>query len=139
VSADGVPLPAPRPVTLGSDTVNDDPLKDLVEAASQAPDTSKVATQAAASVAVPAPATGADGYAVQFGASPAESEANALAQKLRTQNADVIGDHAIVVLKGDSGGKSIYRVRAIGYDKESAAAACNAAASAGLKCFPAKN
>jgi SPOR domain len=134
VAVDGVPLPASRPSHLGNEGETDDPLKALAEAAAQ----ETVAPQSLAAAPQLAPNL-TDGYAVQFGASTAENEANSLAQKLRTQNAALIGDHPIVVVKGDSAGKPVYRVRATGYDKDAAVAACSTATEAGLKCFPAKN
>lgn len=134
VAVQGIPLPASRPPNLEIEVETDDPLKALAEAATQ----EAVAPQSVA--AAPQPSSNlADGYAVQFGASTAESEANSLVQKLRTQNAALIGDHPIVVVQGESAGKPIYRVRATGYDKDGAVAACVNATAAGLKCFPAKN
>jgi hypothetical protein len=78
-------------------------------------------------------------YAVQFGASPAEAEANSLSARLKTQLSDLLGNHPIAVIKADSNGKTVFRVRALGYSRDEAAAACAAAAAAGAKCFIAKN
>jgi hypothetical protein len=50
-----------------------------------------------------------------------------------------LSDHSLSVVKGDSGGKTVFRVRALGYSRDEAAATCATAGAAGTKCFIAKN
>ena len=52
---------------------------------------------------------------------------------------DLLSDHPIAVIKADINGKTIFRVRALGYSRDEAAAACATAAATGSKCFIAKN
>ena len=111
----------------------DDPLRDLVAQATN--DEPKPADEPQATNDAPI----AGDYAVQFGASPAEAEANALSGRLKTQLADLLGNHSIAVIKADINGKTVFRVRALGYSRDEAAAACATAAASGAKCFIAKN
>ena len=126
-----VPLPLPRPADLGAETEKTaqsvDPLDALVAAATS----NEMDTVADA---VPA-----GDYAVQFGASPSEAEANTLMGKLKGQLVELLGSHPLTVIKGDSSGKTVYRVRAMGYSRDEAAATCATAGAAGTKCFIAKN
>jgi hypothetical protein len=134
INSSPVPLPPPRPpLDLLAMKAVDDPLKDLVAQATN-PDAAP-----AKEVAQPADAESIGDYGVQFGATPSETEANALSVRLKTQLADLLGDHKIAVIKADSNGKAIYRVRALGYSRDEAAAACASAAASGTKCFIAKN
>ncbi len=128
-----VPLPPARPYDLMAASTTDDPLRDLVAQATN-PD-SKPADEATPANDVPV----AGDYAVQFGASPSEAEANALAARLKSQLIDLLSDHPIAVIKADINGKTIFRVRALGYSRDEAAAACATAAATGSKCFIAKN
>ena len=126
-----VPLPLPRPADLGAETEKAaqtvDPLDALVAAATS----NEMDTVADA---VPA-----GDYAVQFGASPSEAEANTLMGKLKGQLVELLGSHPLTVIKGDSAGKTVYRIRAMGYSRDEAAATCATAGAAGTKCFIAKN
>jgi len=133
VNSSPVPLPPPRPLDLLAMRAVDDPLKDLVAQAAN-PDINP-----ANEIAQPGDAAPNGDYGVQFGATPSEAEANALSVRLKTQLADLLGDHKIAVIKADSNGKAIYRVRALGYSRDEAAAACASAAASGTKCFIAKN
>ena len=45
----------------------------------------------------------------------------------------------VLVIKAESNGKTVYRVRAVGYTRDEANAACNGVTSAGGKCFIARN
>ena len=126
-----VPLPLPRPADLGAEPAKlvqtADPLEALVAAAM----TNEMDTTADT---VPV-----GDYAVQFGASPSEAEANTLMGKLKGQLVELLGSHPLTVIKGDSSGKTVYRVRAMGYSRDEAAATCATAGAAGTKCFIAKN
>ena len=128
-----VPLPFPRPADIGAAS-DVDPIEALVAATTNAaPETTAEATQTQSDAAP----TG--DYAVQFGASPSEAEANAMASKLKGQLIELLESHPLVVLKGDSNGKTVFRVRATGYSRDEAAATCATAGAAGTKCFIAKN
>lgn len=128
-----VPLPFPRPADIGS-TPDADPIEALVASTTNAaPEATTEATPA------PNDAVPAGDYAVQFGASPSEGEANAMAAKLKGQLVELLESHPLVVLKGDSNGKTVFRVRATGYSRDEAAATCATAGAAGTKCFIAKN
>lgn len=128
-----VPLPPARPNEDAMNAAADDPLRDLVAQATN--DEPKPADEPQAANDAPI----AGDYAVQFGASPAEAEANALSGRLKTQLADLLGNHPIAVIKADINGKTVFRVRALGYSRDEAAAACATAAASGAKCFIAKN
>ena len=128
-----VPLPPARPNDDAMNAAADDPLRDLVAQATNVEPKPADEPQATDD----APVVG--DYAVQFGASPAETEANALSGRLKTQLADLLGNHPIAVIKADINGKTVFRVRALGYSRDEAAAACATAAAAGAKCFIAKN
>ena len=131
----GGPVPLP-PVRPNDDLLNaapDDPLRDLLAQATN--DEPKPADEPQATNDVPV----IGDYAVQFGASPSEAEANSLSARLKTQLSDLLGSHPIAVIKADSNGKIVFRVRALGYSRDEAAAACASAAASGTKCFIAKN
>ncbi len=133
-----VPLPVPRPADVGGKLgvvpATADPLDALVAAAtSSEPDTDVEAI-------MPQPSASPSGdYGVQFGASPSEAEANSLLAKLKAPLAELLAGHPLTVVKGDSNGKTVYRVRALGYSRDEAAATCATSTAAGTKCFIAKN
>ncbi|NBU13264.1 MAG: SPOR domain-containing protein [Alphaproteobacteria bacterium] len=129
-----VPLPLARPNDLDSvvATAGADPLADLVKSATQSPAQSEPVTEP-----VPVQATG--DYAVQFGAPAVEADANGLAKRVRTEFAEQIDGRDVVVIKADSNGKTVYRVRAVGYTRDEANAACGGITTAGGKCFIARN
>jgi hypothetical protein len=133
-----VPLPLPRPVDLLSGGEADrelaDPLAALV--ASTTEDKPKLALEVVPSQ----PRTPLLGdYTVQFGASPSEAEATTLAARLKDPLIDLLDGHPLAVVKGENGGKTVFRVRALGYSRDEAAATCVTAAATGIKCFIAKN
>ncbi len=128
-----VPLPPVRPAELNVPLASEDPLRDLVAQATN-PDIQATDEEPKAKET---PVTG--DFSVQFGASPSETEANALSARLKTQLSELLGEHPLSVIKADSNGKTIYRVRALGYTRDEAGAACATAAAAGTKCFIAKN
>jgi len=129
-----VPLPLARPNDLDSAvaTAGADPLADLVKSATESPAQSEPNTEPVA-----VQATG--DYAVQFGAPAVEADANGLAKRVRTEFAEQIDGRDVVVIKADSNGKIVYRVRAVGYTRDEANAACGGITSAGGKCFIARN
>jgi hypothetical protein len=128
----------PRPVDFGNGVQaapgSADPLAALVAAATV--DDPKAEADNIASQPANAPS---GEYTVQFGASPSDVESNALLARLKGQLVELLGGHPLAVVKGDSGGKTVFRVRALGYSRDEAAATCATAAAAGTKCFIAKN
>jgi len=130
-----VPLPLARPNDLdlvATAPAEADPLAALVKSA-----TDNVATAEPAEEAAPVQATG--DYSVQFGAPAIEADANGLAKRVRAEFAEQIDGREVVVIKADSNGKTVYRVRAVGYTRDEASAACGGVTSAGGKCFIARN
>jgi hypothetical protein len=137
LAGQSIPLPPRRPASLDavaqSSPPQDDAINSLVAAATEQ-DTSIPNDEKAVASEVP---TGE--FSVQFGASPSEAEANQIFAKLKAPLTELLGAHPLTVVKGDSSGKTVYRVRAVGYARDAAAATCATAAAAGMKCFIAKN
>jgi hypothetical protein len=133
-----VPLPLPRPADLGADETKSgapaDALEALVAAATTA-EPIKTADDMPLQQVIPP----VGDYAVQFGASPVEADANSMMAKLKGPLAELLGDHPLSVVKGESNGKTVFRVRALGYARDEAAATCATAGAVGTKCFIAKN
>ena len=130
-----VPLPLARPDDLdlvATAPAEADPLAALVKSA-----TDNVASTEPAEEAAPVQATG--DYSVQFGAPAIEADANGLAKRVKAEFAEQIDGREVVVIKADSNGKTVYRVRAVGYTRDEANAACGGVTSAGGKCFIARN
>jgi Tfp pilus assembly protein PilX len=109
-----------------------DPLADLVKSA-----TDNTASTETVQETTAAPVTGE--YAVQFGAPAVEADANGLAKRVKTEFAEQIDGRDVLVIKAESNGKTVYRVRAVGYTRDEANAACSGVTSAGGKCFIARN
>ena len=137
-----VPLPTPRPTDLGKTTTAapaataPDPLAELAKSVTDEA-TSESATDQPANETIAPVVTGE--YAVQFGAPASEADANGLAKRVRSEFPDPIGGRDVVVIKADSNGKTVYRVRAIGFTRDEASAACADVTVAGGKCFIARN
>ena len=130
-----VPLPIARPKDLdlvGEAPAEADPLADLVKSA-----TDNTASTETVQETTVAPVTGE--YAVQFGAPAVEADANGLAKRVKTEFAEQIDGRDVLVIKAESNGKTVYRVRAVGYTRDEANAACSGVTSAGGKCFIARN
>jgi len=77
----------------------------------------------------------AGGFAVQFGAAADEAEAHALVTKVATKYGAQLGGHRATYRMAKVGGKTVYRVRAGGMSKESAASVCDKVKSSGGTCF----
>jgi hypothetical protein len=75
------------------------------------------------------------GFAVQFGAAGSEAEAHALVTKVATKYASQLGGHKPTFKVAKVGDKTVYRVRASGMSKESAASVCGNVKSSGGSCF----
>ncbi len=72
---------------------------------------------------------------VQLVSTLSEVSANAAWVKLKTQHPDLFSGKEHKVFKVVVGGKTYYRLRAIGFDVNSATAFCNDVKAAGLTCF----
>lgn len=57
------------------------------------------------------------------------------AEQLRSRHADALNGRAIGVVAGEANGQTVYRVRASGYDKAGAEAACSQIKASGGGCF----
>lgn len=75
------------------------------------------------------------GFAVQFGAAASEAEAHALVTKVATKYGSQLGGHKPTFKVAKVGDKTVYRVRAGGMSKESAASICGNVKSSGGTCF----
>jgi hypothetical protein len=75
------------------------------------------------------------GFSVQFGAAGSEAEAHALVTKVATKYASQLGGHKPTFKMAKVGDKTVYRVRAGGMSKESAASVCDNVKSSGGTCF----
>jgi len=130
-----VPLPAARPNDLdlvAEAPATADPLADLVKSATDSPPAAEPFEDAA-------PATVTGEYSVQFGAPAVEADANGLAKRVKAEFAEQIDGRDVLVIKAESNGKTVYRVRAVGYTRDEANATCSGVTSAGGKCFIARN
>lgn len=78
---------------------------------------------------------GSGAFAVQLSSSPNESDARAAASRLGGRFSGQLGGRAARVVKGEAGGKTVYRVRAGGMSKEGAVSACESIKSSGGSCF----
>lgn len=137
-----VPLPPERMATaepdigLPLDTITTPPSAP-VQPAAAAP----VATAAPVAPAASAAAAGVPGkeFAVQFGAPETEAKGNELKARVEKQFASVLAGSTIAIVKGESNGRPVFRVRAINYAREEANAVCQQVAAAGGQCFVSKN
>ena len=75
------------------------------------------------------------GFAVQFGAAATEAEAHALVTKVATKYGSQLAGHKPTFKVAKVGDKTVYRVRASGMSKESAASVCGNVKSSGGTCF----
>jgi hypothetical protein len=75
------------------------------------------------------------GFSVQFGAAATEAEAHALVTKVATKYGSQLAGHKPTFKVAKVGDKTVYRVRASGMSKESAASVCGNVKSSGGTCF----
>jgi hypothetical protein len=75
------------------------------------------------------------GFSVQFGAAATEAEAHALVTKVATKYGSQLAGHRPTFKVAKVGDKTVYRVRANGMSKESAASVCGNVKSSGGTCF----
>ena len=78
-------------------------------------------------------------WAVQLAAPRSEADAQSAISRLKNKYSDALGDAELGIHKADVKGETIYRVRAGGLSKASAAALCSKLKASGGDCFIAKN
>ncbi len=83
----------------------------------------------------PAPRASGGGWSVQLASRPSEESARMAAEQLRSRHADALNGRAIGVVAGEANGQTVYRVRASGFDKAGAEAACTQIKASGGGCF----
>lgn len=88
--------------------------------------------------AAAAPVPGKD-FAVQFGAPETEAKGNELKARVEKQFASALAGGSVAVVKGESNGRAVFRVRAIGYSREEANAVCQQVTAASGQCFVSRN
>lgn len=117
-AAPAAPKPAPGPAAAPA------PLRGELPAASQPQQTASIGT---------------GDFAVQLAAPPTEQEARSLASRLTQRYGDALGGQEPEIIRAEVNGKTLYRVRITGLDRESANTMCNRIKSAQGSCFVAKN
>lgn len=133
----GTPLPPRRPVIAAAPQAAADPQAQPGKPAPAAP--------AAPAPTAPAPApaqtasVGTGDFAVQLAAPPTEQEAKSLASRLAQRYGDALAGQEPDIIRAEVNGKTLYRVRVTGLDRESANTMCNRIKSAQGSCFVAKN
>lgn len=74
-------------------------------------------------------------YAVQLGAGATDSEARDRAAQMQSKFSASFGGRKPTVIKGDSNGKTVYRVRIVGLSQDGATALCGKVKGGGGDCF----
>lgn len=115
------------------------PFAKLFGGRQQAAPQTTASTVASAPAATPARAESAGGYAVQLSSSPNEGDARAAASRLGARYSAALNGRAAGVVKGEAGGRTVYRVRVGNLSRESAVSACERVKSAGGACFVARD
>lgn len=109
------------------------------------PAAATAARPAPAPATAPAPAAaqpvsvGTGDFAVQLAAPPTEQEAKTLATRLTQRYGETLAGQEPEIIRAEVNGKTLYRVRITGLDRESANTMCNRIKSAQGSCFVAKN
>ncbi len=99
---------------------------------------SVAASKPATPTAIAAVATSGT-FAVQLSGSPSEAEAKTAASTLQAKYAGALGGHRPSVMKGDVGGRTVYRVRVNVADRTEAISICERIKASGGTCFIAAN
>ena len=148
----GTPLPPRRPsaaqMAAAPAAVPETAPTNLRPAA--APPSVAVPSAAVPSAAAPAPANaapsaapvasvGSGDFAVQLAAPPTEQEARTLAARLVQRYGEALAGQEPDIIRAEVNGKTLYRVRVTGLDRESANAMCNRVKGLQGSCFVAKN
>ncbi len=95
------------------------------------------ATAAPKPKAVAAAPAGKGGFSVQLGAPGSEHEAKVMAASLKRKYG-VLASHGTAVVKAQSNGRTVYRLRVPGLSRESATSLCQQLKSVGGNCFVAQ-
>ena len=139
-AAAGTPLPPRRPA--GAQVAAVEPARAQPQATPAAPAAAPPVLAPSVSAA-PAPqqtaSIGSGDFAVQLAAPPTEQEARSLAQRLAQRYGDALAGQEPEIIRAEVNGKTLYRVRVTGLDRESANTMCNRIKSAQGSCFVAKN
>lgn len=80
-------------------------------------------------------ATSGGGFAIQLASRPSESDARGASTQLAQRFASQIGGRQTTVVRGEANGKTVYRVRALGFSQADASAACDRIRASGGACF----
>jgi hypothetical protein len=91
--------------------------------------------QQQASTATAPASGGGGGYAVQLASRPTAEDARSAASQLGSRFSSALGGRQPGVISGEANGRTVYRVRALGYSQTDATAACNRVKAAGGQCF----
>ena len=94
---------------------------------------------AASANATAAASVGAGDFAVQLAAPPTEQEARTLAARLVQRYGEALAGQEPDIIRAEVNGKTLYRIRVTGLDRESANAMCNRVKGLQGSCFVAKN
>jgi cell division protein FtsN len=111
----------------------------LAPAVSAAPAPQPAPAQQAAPAPQQTASVGTGDFAVQLAAPPTEQEARLLAARLTQRFGDALAGQEPDIIRAEVNGKTLYRVRVTGLDRESANTMCNRIKSAQGSCFVAKN
>jgi hypothetical protein len=111
----------------------------LAPAVSAAPAAQPVAAQQASPAPQQTASVGTGDFAVQLAAPPTEQEARSLATRLTQRFGEALAGQEPDIIRAEVNGKTLYRVRVTGLDRESANTMCNRIKSAQGSCFVAKN
>lgn len=117
------PVAAPRPAQPAQSA----PLPLNNRAAAPAPAPQRTANAPAA--------TSGGGFAIQLASRPSEGDARGASTQLAQRFASQIGGRQTTVVRGEANGKTVYRVRAVGFSQSDANAACDRIRASGGACF----
>ncbi len=94
---------------------------------------------AAPAVAETAERTPTGDYGVQFSAPATEGEARNAIVALKRSYANILDGMTLAAQKAENGGRTIFRVRAVGLSREEAISVCEKIKATGGQCFVARN
>jgi hypothetical protein len=128
------PRPAQPAQTAPRQAADSAPLPLNNRAAPANPTPPRVANAPAA--VAPAPvAAGSGGFAIQLASRPTEADARGASTQLAQRYSSQIGGRSTTVVRGEANGKTVYRVRALGFSQGDANAACDRIRASGGACF----
>lgn len=138
VSLSPIPFPPVRPLNLGSETSEGDPIETVSGLLANAQDAAAT-NPSGGSEAQNQTSLAAGLYSVQFGAPATEGEARALIERVRARMGDSLGTTEIGVFRGENSGKTVFRVRAVNIAKADGQSLCERYVSLGGQCFVTRN